>query len=107
MKDPQLIGGILKFLGKTEPQRVYVVMYHNIYDGDNEGSPIVNVTTDRERARCLYLSKAYEYERYFLSRYEEHALINRDDQTMYCECYSETEEYCRTHAVVYVKSFEL
>lgn len=107
MKDPQLIGGILKLIGKDEPKRIYVVVLHNVFDGDNEGSPFIKVTTELERAKSLYLNKAYDYEKYFLNKYQEYAVVNRDDVSMYCECFSRTEEYCRTHAVVYVKSFDL
>jgi hypothetical protein len=97
----------MKFNWKDDIQRIYVFVTEQVYDGDNEGGVKVKVFTEKERAKSLYLDQAYANERYFLNTYQEHALINRDDQTMYCECYAETEQYCKTHAVVYVKSFEL
>lgn len=106
-KEPASIGGILKLISRTPAKQIYVIVYNNIYNGDDEGGIKIKVTTEKERAKSIYLNKAYEYEKYFLNAYEEHALINRDDQSMYCECYTETEKYCQTHAIVYVKTFDI
>lgn len=101
------ILGDMSFKWQKATQRVYVLVKEQVYDGDNEGGVKVQVFTEKERAKSVYLNEAYANEKYFLETYEEHALVNRDDKTMYCECYSETEEYCRTHAVVYVKVCEI
>ena len=107
--EPKNIGTLLKLVANDEKkqQTVYVNLYEGVYDGDNEGGVRLKVTTERERARSRYLNDAHDIERYFLNTFQEHAIINRDDETMFCECYAETEEYCRCHAVVYVKSFDL
>ena len=103
----EIIGNMVEFADETKPQRVYVVYITGCYDGDTSDARHVNATTDLERAKSMYLAEANESESYFLNRFENHALINRDDETMYCECYAEGEEYCRWHNLVFVKTIEL
>ena len=88
-------------------QTIYINVYEGVYDGDNEGGVKLKVNTDKMRAKSKYLADAYDLERYFLNTFGEHAIINRDDNAMFCECYSETKDYCYYHAIVYVKSYDL
>lgn len=105
---PQSVCDVIKKIKDSiRHQEIYVLVIDEVYDGDNEGGVKVEVVDSLERARSLYLDHAYANEKYFLESYQEHAIVNRDDSELYCECYNETEQYCKTHAIVYVKSFEL
>lgn len=92
---------------KKKPQRVYVTVIRGCYDGDNSDANYEYADTDIERARSKYLVEANDSEEYFLNKFEEQAVINRDDDAMYCECSARTEDFCRYHNVVYVRTFEL
>lgn len=109
-KGTSKIGDIIESIvewPKRKPQRVYAVLIEGSYDGDNSDAVNVFVFADKERAKSVYYAEAEDSETYFLRKFEENAVINRDDDTMFCECYSRSEEYCRWHNKVYVKQIEL
>lgn len=97
------IGDIISLVS---PDKVYVIVDQGVYDGDPENGIHVDAVTDFERAKSIYLSKAAALEKYFLKMFEEHAIINRSDESLYFEAYQEGD-YLKYHATVFVKTIEL